>query len=234
MVRYYFYLKYTGLNMRINEISTICIRTSAEQFDSFEEQSGIKEIPKRKSFMMISENQFSSFNEPRILPELRNNKDKNIRQEIARWATHTAILSTFLKTEKAEWLFLIEDTVELNDYDIPNIENKVKAGINILSESAKAYIIDRPTVKTLLQNAQIYYTPIDLYIDDLTTLGLIQKHHIFNLKQLVVSYIHMYIPIISIIVFILICFCFYFYQIVSNKLFRKLPIGIFATGQYQN
>ena len=181
-------------------ISVACIKSSPEQFDYFESQTSIKAIPKRKTYSTIAETHFTGFNEPRIVPELRNNRDL---KEIANWATHTAIIETFLKTETTKWLFVIEDTNILNDYDLPYIEAHIKPGFNSLSETA--YIVDRPSAEIIVKNARIYYAPFQSYINDLSKIGLININTLTNLKPLIYPFWYIYLPFIYVLLFILFC-----------------------------
>jgi len=200
-------------------ISVACIKSSPEQFDYFESQTGIKAIPKRKTYSTIAETHFSGFNEPRIVPELRNNRDL---KAIANWATHTAIIETFLKTETTNWLFVIEDTNTLNDYDLPIIEDQLKPGFNSLSETA--YIVDRHSAEIIAKNARIYYTPFQSYISDLSKIGLININRVTNLKPLINPFWYVYLPFIYVLLFVLFCIIPLYWgfkqSIGSTELFR--------------
>ncbi len=200
-------------------ISVACIKSSPEQFDYFESQTGIKAIPKRKTYSTIAETHFSGFNEPRIVPELRKNRDL---KAIANWATHTAIIDTFLKTETTNWLFVIEDTNTLNDYDLPIIEAQLKPGFNSLSETA--YIVDRPSAEIITKNARIYYTPFQSYISDLSKIGLINTNTVTNLKPLINPFWYVYLPFIYVLLFVFFCIIPLYWgfkqSIGSTELFR--------------
>jgi hypothetical protein len=201
--------------MRIIDNTVICIRSTSDQHDYFEQQSGIKEFPKREMFTMIPEDLFTSFNEPRIIPELRG---KNLKS-VARWTTHTAIIETFLKNTNKEWLFVIEDVVEFSEHHIKLIESLVKPGFNKLETNAAAYIIDRETATQITKNAQIYYAPFESYINDLSTLGLIQIHNNQLLKVQSYPFLYNYFPLLF-IVFCIILYIGPLYRICAEYLVR--------------
>lgn len=180
--------------MRLIDNTVICIRSTTEQYDYFEQQSGIKVFPKREMFTVVNEELLNGFNEPRIIPELRQ---KNL-DSVAQWVTHTAIMETFLKTTTKPWLYIIEDKVEFSEHSIQLIEASVKPGFNKLESQSSAYIVDRETAKIITRNAQIYYAPYDTYITDLAKLGLIQLHENIVLKKLSYPFLYDYFPVVVI------------------------------------
>lgn len=198
--------------MRIIDNSVVCIRSTSDQYNYFEQQSGIKIFPKREFYTMIPEDLFNGFNEPRIIPELRG---KNLK-EVARWATNTAIIETFLKTSDKEWLFVIEDIVEFSNSHIKIIEASIKPGFNKLETSSYAYIIDRETAQIIVKNAKIYYTPFDSYIGDLAKLDMIQIHDNQFLKALSYPFLYSYFPLLFII-FCVLLFIGPLYRILRNQ-----------------
>jgi hypothetical protein len=202
--------------MRIIDNSVICIRSNTEQYDYFEQQSGIKIFPKREMFTVVNEELLNGFNEPRIIPELRQ---KNL-DLVAHWVTHTAILETFLKNTTKKWLYIIEDKVEFSEHHINLIEASVKPGFNKLESHTSAYIVDRETANIITRNAQIYYAPYDTYISDLAKLGLIQLHENIVLKKLSYPFLYDYFPVL-VIFLLLFLYIGPLYRIFS-KLFEQL------------
>lgn len=164
--------------MKLQNEKIIFLRSNGETWAIFQEQDGVQALPKYESFIIIPEGKVGSKVDYRVIPTLRTEKN---HIDASRWATHYAIISTFLRSNK-EYMFVCEDTIEIPESKITNIENLIeKGGMIVLADSEKpsqAYILDRPTAKVIQENAYIYYTTWDKMLYDMKDLGIINLKNV--------------------------------------------------------
>jgi len=151
-----------------------------------EEPTGILDLPKRKTYVQVP--QPFEF-DPRAVANQRTSP------EFPRWITHMAIIQLFAQQNKYNWLFLIENDVDLRSEDLPRIE--AKPGLSIYS--AGAYLLDKPTAKIIVEQCRLFYKPIQQQFADLEKLNLITIHRPFQLPLIRTIPFYDYIPFILLI-----------------------------------
>lgn len=169
--------------MKLQNEMIVFIRKDAESWTKFEVQDGVQALPKYEMYIMISDGKVGSVTDYRVLPSLRQEK---YYKEISRWATHYAILTKFLQSQKTT-LFVCEDDLELSESHIAQIETATKGGVHLLAGTetpSQAYIIDRETAKIIQANAYTFYANLDVILNDLQKLKLIQTTQLPILKKL--------------------------------------------------
>ena len=171
------------VQMKLQNEMIVFIRKDAESWANFELQDGVQALPKYDLCIMIPEGKVGSVTDYRVLPSLRQEK---FHKDASRWATHYAILTKFLQSQKTT-LFVCEDELELFESYITQIETAAKGGIQLLSATetpSQAYIIDRDTAKIIQENAYTFYANLDVILNDLQKLKLIQTTQLPILKKL--------------------------------------------------
>lgn len=167
--------------MKLQNENIIFLRNTGESWAAFESQDGVHALPKYETFIMIPEGKVGSYVDYRVIPTLRQEK---FHKEASRWATHYAVISLFLKSEK-EYLFVCEDALELQEIQISQIEATAKTpGIKLLAPKAQAYLLDKATAKIIQDNAYIFYANWGEIISDLNKLNLIELEEIPILKKI--------------------------------------------------
>lgn len=168
--------------MKLKDEKIIFLRSTGEIWDNFEAQDGVHALPKYDSFITIPDGKIGSLVDYRVIPTLRNESNYT---DASRWATHFAIISEFLKSKKSR-MFVCEDTLELAENTVNQIEQLNPEGIKLLANSEKpsqAYILDRHTAKIIQENGYIYYVNFDNMLQDMHKLQLIALEHIPLLKK---------------------------------------------------
>ena len=120
--------------MIIQDNTVICIKTSEELWDLFNDNYYIKEIPKRQQLVILNEGLLGHIFDVNVAPQFRK---PEYYKSISLWATHMMALTKFVKEETQTWLLVIENTIDLGFIQEP------KKGLTILAPSASAYIVDR-------------------------------------------------------------------------------------------
>ena len=159
----------------------IFLRNVSDNWDRFSNQDGVHALPKYTMYNMVPEGKVGTEIDYRVIPTLRN---KNHRKEASRWATHFVAISQFLEQKEADYLFVCEDSIELQESQIKQIEQSLKTpGLTILSEDASAYTMDKAAAKIIQQNAYIYYNTWQNILRDIKTLNLIEVKEDLILKK---------------------------------------------------
>jgi len=148
-----------------------------------EEPTGILDLPKRETYVQVP--QPFEF-DPRAIASQRTSP------EFPRWITHMAVIELFSIQTKDEYLFVIENDVDLRTEDLPRIE--AKPGLTLYG--AGAYLLDKPTAKIIVDQCRLFYTPIHKQFADLEKLNLITIHKPFQLPLIQTNWFYMYIPFI--------------------------------------
>lgn len=146
---------------------TVFIRNSPETWDLFEAQDGVAQLPHNDSFKMISPDNIGSVVDYRVVPKYRGQ-----HSSANQWATHYAIITLFLKSNKSH-LFICEDTLELTEENVTQIKQIKQDGIVFLAPSATAYIIDRPAARAVIDNCYTFYESLHAMLVDMQKLGII-------------------------------------------------------------
>jgi hypothetical protein len=194
--------------MKLQNEKIIFLRNNSESWEIFQEQDGVQALPKYESFIMIPEGKIGTKVDYRVIPSLRTEKNQ---ADASRWATHYAIISRFLKSNK-EYMFVCEDTIELLENKISIIENLIEKNTIILLADSKnpsqAYILDRDIAKIIQQNAYIYYTTWDKMLYDMKDLGLINLKNtpILSKYNSLNKYWYEYLFLIVLVLFMLFIF----------------------------
>lgn len=168
--------------MKLKDEKLVFLRSTGENWDNFEAQDGVHALPKYDSFITIPDGKIGSLVDYRVIPTLRNEANYT---DASRWATHYAVIAEFLKSNKTR-MFVCEDTLELPENTVNQIEQLTPSGIKLLANSEKpsqAYILDRTTAKIIQENAYIYYVDFDTMLQDMHKLQLIDLEHIPLLKK---------------------------------------------------
>jgi len=159
--------------MRLQNEKVLFIRNTSETWEAFESQDGVEALPKYESFIMIPEGKVGSKIDYRVVPNYRK---PEYESEASRWATHYAVITLFLKSDKSH-LFVCEDAIEMREWQIPQIEILgEKGGMHLLANTTKpsqAYIVDRKTAKIIQDNAYVFYESFDTMLADMQKLNLI-------------------------------------------------------------
>jgi hypothetical protein len=167
--------------MKLQNEKIVFLRNTGESWAQFENQDGVRALPKYDSFIMIPEGKVGSTVDYRVTPKLRQEK---YHKEASRWATHFATIAQFVKSDKT-YLFVCEDSIELLEAQIPQIEEVTKTpGIKILAPEGKAYILDKETAKIIQDNGYIFYANWGQILQDLKNLNLINLETIPILKKI--------------------------------------------------
>jgi hypothetical protein len=168
--------------MKLKDEKIVFLRSTGEIWDDFETQDGVHALPKYDSFITIPDGKIGSLVDYRVIPTLRNEVNYT---DASRWATHYAVIADFLKSKKSH-MFVCEDTLELPENTVNQIEQLTPSGIKLLANSEKptqAYILDRTTAKIIQENAYIYYVDFDTMLQHMYALKLIDLEHIPLLKK---------------------------------------------------
>jgi hypothetical protein len=158
--------------MKLQDEKIVFIRNTGTSWSNFEKSDAVISLPKYDAFIMIPTGKIGSQIDYRVIPSMRKRENE---KAAARWATHYAILSQFLDSDK-KYLFVCEDDLELKSNHIILIEN-FNSGILLLADTdmpAQAYIIDKPTAKTIITQSYIFYTNWDTMLIDMKNLNLIE------------------------------------------------------------
>jgi len=150
---------------------------------SVEEPTGVLDLPKRTTYVQVS--QPFEF-DPRAIA------NQCTSPEFPRWITHMAIIELFEQQTKHDWLFVIENDVDLRTEDLPRIEGK--PGLTVYSDGA--YLLDKSTAKIIVDQCRLFYTPIHQQFADLEKLNLIAIHRPFQLPLIQTNWFYIYIPFI--------------------------------------
>lgn len=148
-----------------------------------EEPTGVLDLPKRATYVEVP--QPYEF-DPRAIASQRTSP------EFPRWITHMAVIELFAQQTKHDWLLLLENNVDLRTEDLTRIE--AKPGLSLFNEGA--YLIDRPTAKTIVEHSRMFYAPIHQVFADLEKLNLITIHRPFQLPLIHPLWFYDYIPFI--------------------------------------
>ena len=156
----------------MSKVATVFIRNTAESWDLFEVQDGVAQLPNYESFKMISPDSVGSMIDYRVVPRYRAGTKAVKNGSANQWATHYAIITRFLKTNKSR-LFLCEDTLELTEENVSQIKQLQQEGVVLLAAAAKAYIIDRPAAQAVIDNCYTFYESLHAMLIDMQKLGII-------------------------------------------------------------
>ena len=148
-----------------------------------EEPTGVLDLPKRETYVQVP--QPLEF-DPRAIASQRTSP------EFPRWITHMAVIELFSIQTKHEYLFVIENDVDLRTEDLPRIE--AKPGLSVYNDGA--YLLDKSTAKIIVEQCRLFYTPIHQQFADLEKLNLIAIHRPFRLPLIQTYWFYMYIPFI--------------------------------------
>ena len=96
----------------------------------------------------------------------------------------------------ANWLFVIEDDVNLESEDIKRIEDEATQGLILLTNDASAYVLDKPTARTIIEQNRLFYGPLSQVFQDLKQLGLISLSQPFLLEKIKPNRLWLYSPLI--------------------------------------
>jgi hypothetical protein len=187
--------------MKLRDQSVVCVRKNIENWDYFDNQSGIKMLPKREMYNQIPAGNIGHSFDNSVIPTLRNSESY---ESAAQWATHTAIIQLFLDNSKADWLCVIEGHVELSQYDIEKIEADIRPGLTLLSEKFGAYIVDRKSAEVLTKNLLVYYAPLEQMFRDLGELQLLELTESKLLKNMDTRY-NLFLDFLPLILTIFLC-----------------------------
>jgi len=206
--------------MKIQEEQIVIIKNDIQTFDLFEEQSGIKALPKREIYSMIPAGRIGGSSDVRVSPNQRTSAN---HAAASRWATHHAILSIFIKSN-FNWLLLIEDTCTFSESSIEQIEKTVGSGITLLNENATAYIVDKLTAKSIIENIGSFYAPLHTSLQDVEKLGLIRINNLYILEPFKPNtLLYYYLPLF--LGFVL-AMCLFFMLCPYDRFFTKKGISL--------
>lgn len=169
--------------MNLQRESVVLIKNRQTPQD---ESAGVIDLPKRTTYVCLPEP--TEFDH-RAVPEFKDAPGRG------RWITHLAIIELFLLSTK-KWLFIIEDDVNLESDDIKRIEEEAKQGLVLLSSDASAYLMDKPTAKTIIEQNRLFYGPLSQVFQDLKQLGLISLSQPFLLEKIKPNRLWLYSPLI--------------------------------------
>jgi len=209
--------------MKLRDQAVVCIRKNIENWDYFDNQSGIKMLPKREMYNQIPAGNLGHSFDNSVIPTLRNS---NSHESAAQWATHTAIIQLFLDNSKADWLCVIEGDVELSQYDIEKIEADIRPGLTLLSAKFGAYIVDRKSAEVLTKNLLVYYAPLEQMFRDLGELQLLELSESKLLKKMDTRY-NLFLDFLPLILTIFLCILLFILFYPPDSLFgTKNTIGL--------
>jgi hypothetical protein len=138
-----------------------------------DESAGFLDLPNREFYTTVrNNNQFDI----RGLPALRQTAELN------RWLTQMMIMADFIDSNH-QHLLVIETTVNLQSRHVEQIEKTATAGINLYSDDASVYLIDKATAEILLKNNRIFYAPLSQVLLDLQKLALIKSTTWFTIEK---------------------------------------------------
>jgi len=206
--------------MKLRDQSVVCIRKTIENWDYFDQQSGVKLLPKREMYNQIQSGKIGYSFDNSVIPTLRNSESYDAA---AQWATHTAIIQLFLDNSTADWLFVIEDGNELSDYDVEKIEANIQPGLTLLSEKFGAYIVDRKSAEVLTKNLLVYYAPLETMFNDLYKLKLLELNTQKILKKMDTRY-NLFLDFLPLILTIFLCIMLFILFYPPDSLFRTKNI----------
>jgi len=208
--------------MKLRDQSVVCVRKDMENWDYFDNQSGIKMLPKREMYNQIPAGNIGYSFDNSVIPTLRNVQSYD---SAAQWATHTAIIQLFLENSKAEWLCVIEGHVELNQHDIEKIEADIRPGLTLLSEKFGAYIVDRKSAEIITKNLLVYYAPLEQMFRDLGELQLLEVNVSKFLKKMDTRY-NLFLDFLPLILTIFLCILLFILFYPPDSLFStKNAVG---------
>ena len=151
-----------------------------------DESAGVQDLPKRTIYVCLPEP--TEFDH-RAVPEFKDAPGRG------RWITHLAIIELFLMST-ANWLFVIEDDVNLESEDIKRIEDEATQGLILLTNDASAYVLDKPTARTIIDQNRLFYGPLSQVFQDLKQLGLIELKSPFLLEKIKPNRLWQYLPLV--------------------------------------
>ena len=193
--------------MKIQEQQVVIIKNNINTFEAFEQQSGIMALPKREVFSMIEPGRVGGRFDTRVSPDKRNAANY---LAASRWATHSALMGLFIKSDY-EWLLIIEDSCAVPHTLLETIESSVKPGLNIYSDTATIYVVDRLTAKSIVKNISMFYAPYETMLDDMEKLKLIEVHKTpiatkFNTYTQFISYLPLLFGLLlALLLFFMLC-----------------------------
>jgi len=187
--------------MFLENEAVICIKSNppSDNWDYFNEKTELIHLPKRTIILSyppgILNSKFENFVEP-TQRTIENNED------IVKYATHTNIISNFIKHTNKNWLFILEDNVCIGDLsriiEMP--------GLTIFRKDASVYLMDRQTASIFLENVKIYYTQLQNVFQDLADLELIKLNSAYELNLIPVSFNRTIFPFLIICVLLIFFF----------------------------
>jgi hypothetical protein len=178
--------------MKIQEQQVVIIKNNINTFESFAQQAGIMAMPKREVFTMIDSGRVGGRFDIRVSPDKRHESNY---AAASRWATHSALMGLFIKSDY-EWLLIIEDSCAVPLSLLETIEVSVKPGLNMFSDTATIYVVDRLTAKSIVKNTSMFYAPYETMLDDMEKLNLITVHRTPIVSKFTTyTYMYSYIPL---------------------------------------
>jgi len=193
--------------MKIQEQQVVIVKNNIDMFESFTQQAGIMALPKREVFTMIQPGRVGGRFDTRVSPDKRNSTNY---EAASRWATHSALMGLFIKSDYT-WLLIIEDSCAVPLTVLETIEANVKPGLNMFSDTATIYVVDRLTAKSIVKNTSMFYAPYETMLNDMEKLNLITVHRTpivakFNTYTLLYSYLPLLFGLfLAIFLFFMLC-----------------------------
>ena len=169
--------------MNLQRESVVLIKNRVAPQD---ESAGIEDLPKRTTYVCLPEP--TEFDH-RAVPGFKDAPGRG------RWITHLAIIELFLLSNSS-WLFIIEDDVNLQPEDIKRIEDEATQGLILLTSDTSAYVLDKPSARTIIEQNRLFYGPLHEVFQDLNKLGLIKLKSPFLFQKIKPNSLWQYLPLI--------------------------------------